>query len=222
MTPSQPRATSGSADGQAGRLLGVDPVDQGLVGLPPEREADGLLLRPGPGRIGGVGALERSDEAAVVEVEAGQDLVVRRRTLGVRAALVRALAVAARRCRPRSPALPRRGATAGRRRPSRDTPGTRAAGSRPRRAARKQCRLVADVLQVGREVQSRHVWETRPSPPTDASAYLRRAPGSHDHACLCIVMHMELKRVAVAGASGYAGGEVLRLLLGHPGWRSAP
>ena len=30
-------------------------------------------------------------------------------------------------------------------------------------------------------------------------------------------MHMELKRVAVAGASGYAGGEVLRLLLGHPG-----
>ncbi len=29
-------------------------------------------------------------------------------------------------------------------------------------------------------------------------------------------MHMKLKRVAVAGASGYAGGEVLRLLLGHP------
>jgi N-acetyl-gamma-glutamyl-phosphate reductase len=30
-------------------------------------------------------------------------------------------------------------------------------------------------------------------------------------------MHMTTKRVAVAGASGYAGGEVLRLLLGHPG-----
>ena len=30
-------------------------------------------------------------------------------------------------------------------------------------------------------------------------------------------MHMTRKRVAVAGASGYAGGEVLRLLLGHPG-----
>lgn len=30
-------------------------------------------------------------------------------------------------------------------------------------------------------------------------------------------MHMTSKRVAVAGASGYAGGEVLRLLLGHPG-----
>lgn len=29
-------------------------------------------------------------------------------------------------------------------------------------------------------------------------------------------MHMERVRVAVAGASGYAGGEVLRLLLGHP------
>ena len=30
-------------------------------------------------------------------------------------------------------------------------------------------------------------------------------------------MHMAKVRVAVAGASGYAGGEVLRLLLGHPG-----
>ena len=33
---------------------------------------------------------------------------------------------------------------------------------------------------------------------------------------ICIVMHMSTTRVAVAGASGYAGGEVLRLLLGHP------
>jgi N-acetyl-gamma-glutamyl-phosphate reductase len=32
-----------------------------------------------------------------------------------------------------------------------------------------------------------------------------------------MVMHMSKPRVAVAGASGYAGGEVLRLLLGHPG-----
>src|SRR5215212_1035489 len=32
----------------------------------------------------------------------------------------------------------------------------------------------------------------------------------------CIVMHMITIRAAVAGASGYAGGEVLRLLLGHP------
>jgi N-acetyl-gamma-glutamyl-phosphate reductase len=30
-------------------------------------------------------------------------------------------------------------------------------------------------------------------------------------------MHMDRARVAVAGASGYAGGELLRLLLGHPG-----
>src|SRR4051812_23568499 len=29
-------------------------------------------------------------------------------------------------------------------------------------------------------------------------------------------MHMSSKRVAVAGASGYAGGELLRLLLAHP------
>lgn len=32
-----------------------------------------------------------------------------------------------------------------------------------------------------------------------------------------MVMHMTSTRVAVAGASGYAGGELLRLLLGHPG-----
>ena len=31
-----------------------------------------------------------------------------------------------------------------------------------------------------------------------------------------MIMHMTSIRVAVAGASGYAGGEVLRLLLGHP------
>lgn len=31
-----------------------------------------------------------------------------------------------------------------------------------------------------------------------------------------MVMHMSKRRAAVAGASGYAGGEVLRLLLGHP------
>ena len=37
----------------------------------------------------------------------------------------------------------------------------------------------------------------------------------HHDALICIVMHMTV-RVAVAGASGYAGGELLRLLLGHP------
>ena len=31
-----------------------------------------------------------------------------------------------------------------------------------------------------------------------------------------MIMHMSKRRVAVAGASGYAGGEVLRLLLAHP------
>lgn len=39
----------------------------------------------------------------------------------------------------------------------------------------------------------------------------------HKHAGLCIVMHMGTgARIAIAGASGYAGGEILRLLLGHP------
>src|SRR5262245_65423033 len=31
-----------------------------------------------------------------------------------------------------------------------------------------------------------------------------------------MIMHMSRVRIAVAGASGYAGGELLRLLLGHP------
>ena len=45
---------------------------------------------------------------------------------------------------------------------------------------------------------------------------MERGPEADVHGVteLCIVMHM--KRVAVAGASGYAGGEVVRLLLQHP------
>ena len=39
-------------------------------------------------------------------------------------------------------------------------------------------------------------------------------PDVHRYRRLCIVMHMT--SVAVAGASGYAGGELLRLLLAHP------
>ena len=41
-------------------------------------------------------------------------------------------------------------------------------------------------------------------------------PDWHDHALHRMIMHMSQVRVAVAGASGYAGGELLRLLLGHP------
>src|SRR3712207_3808365 len=41
------------------------------------------------------------------------------------------------------------------------------------------------------------------------------ASSVHRRALACMVMHMSFS-VAVAGASGYAGGEVLRLLLGHP------
>src|SRR5689334_22647139 len=44
----------------------------------------------------------------------------------------------------------------------------------------------------------------------------RERTASRKHTFLCIVMHMSPITVAVAGASGYAGGEVLRLLLGHP------
>src|SRR6476661_8377117 len=40
-----------------------------------------------------------------------------------------------------------------------------------------------------------------------------RPPISYRFATLCIIIRM---RVAVAGASGYAGGELLRLLLAHP------
>src|SRR4051794_35843386 len=38
----------------------------------------------------------------------------------------------------------------------------------------------------------------------------------HGHSSVCIIMRMSHVRVAVAGASGYAGGELLRLLIGHP------
>src|SRR6185295_10902056 len=37
-----------------------------------------------------------------------------------------------------------------------------------------------------------------------------------DHADYCMIMQMNPIRVAVAGGSGYAGGELLRLLLAHP------
>src|SRR3954452_16600494 len=37
----------------------------------------------------------------------------------------------------------------------------------------------------------------------------------HGHPSVCIIMRMSHARVAVAGASGYAGGELLRLLIGH-------
>src|SRR5665647_3960992 len=44
----------------------------------------------------------------------------------------------------------------------------------------------------------------------------RSGMGCTSHAVACIFMHMTVW-VAVAGASGYAGGEVLRLLVAHPG-----
>src|SRR6476661_1315267 len=46
-------------------------------------------------------------------------------------------------------------------------------------------------------------------PRSTDRGHQNEVPGS------CIFMHMTV-RVAVAGASGYAGGELLRLLLSHP------
>ena len=43
----------------------------------------------------------------------------------------------------------------------------------------------------------------------------------HSHADRCMVVRMGM-RAAVAGASGYAGGELLRLLLGHPDLEVGP
>ena len=53
-------------------------------------------------------------------------------------------------------------------------------------------------------------------PFRDARHALTPTPPLAEYAVSCIVMHMTKRRVAVAGASGYAGGEVLRLLLAHP------
>ena len=57
-----------------------------------------------------------------------------------------------------------------------------------------------------------HVRAAKPHPSRTKSGSAEAC--MHRGARLCIVMHM--RRVAVAGASGYAGGEVVRLLLQHP------
>ena len=61
----------------AGGLLGVETVDEGLVGLPSEREAHGLLRRPAPRLLGRVGLLEGADERRGVGVEGLEETVVR-------------------------------------------------------------------------------------------------------------------------------------------------
>src|SRR4051794_2755267 len=52
-------------------------------------------------------------------------------------------------------------------------------------------------------------------PKASAPCSASITPRYKEYAGARIVMHMTF-RVAVAGASGYAGGELLRLLLGHP------
>ena len=60
----------------------------------------------------------------------------------------------------------------------------------------------------------------RPDPrveaPTTEKCEIAPKPVRRSMQTFCIVMQMPTTRVAVAGASGYAGGEVLRLLLAHP------
>ena len=78
--------------------------------------------------------------------------------------------------------------------------------------------LVADVLEVRRGVETAmqpNLVETDRQ-PRPRRPRLRIGADADDHACLCMIMQMSTIRVAVAGASGYAGGELLRLLLGHP------
>ena len=75
------------------------------------------------------------------------------------------------------------------------------------------------------------VWAATPSELADcdaesASAYDRKHQGrrpakaaGNQFATACITMQNRcMTSVAVAGASGYAGGEILRLLLGHPAY----
>ena len=66
------------------RQLGVEPVDQRLVRLSPQDEADGLFLRPGPGRVGGIGVAQCGDQPGRGLVEGGEQ---RRRTTSATARL---------------------------------------------------------------------------------------------------------------------------------------
>ncbi len=126
----------------------------------------------------------------------------------------------ARRPRSRS-AAPRPGATAGRRRAS---PGRSA--RRPWDRRRPARHGTGETRRAGAGGTSRGrggSWSEpsrghgQPRPP---GARLVGVPASeriqHEHAVICMIMHMSHYTVAVAGASGYAGGEVLRLLLRPP------
>ena len=70
------------------------------------------------------------------------------------------------------------------------------------------------MVEVVRELESGHVGDATGRTADNGERF--SDPTVERHTEFCIVMHMDRIRVAVAGASGYAGGEVLRLLLGHP------
>ena len=66
---------------RAREALGVDAVDERLVRLPPQDEADGVVVGPVPRPFGRVGALERRRQRGRPLVEGRQQAVVRVRTL---------------------------------------------------------------------------------------------------------------------------------------------
>ena len=174
---------------------------------------DGLLGRPRPGRLGGVGPLELGDQAGGVVVERGQQPVVRLGPLRARASSSGGGRAGADRLPPEPLHLGEVPQQVGR--APVGTPG------HPRlRVARRPARHGTGVTRGGCGRDSRGSRGSPCGEPSQAHRrahrHYRRNPLAHEHTAVCIVMHMTRKRVAVAGASGYAGGEVLRLLLGHP------
>ena len=188
--------------------LGVDPVDQRLVRLPAQDEAHGVVVGPVPRLVGRVGGLEHAPRGRPTTRRSAP---AGRRT--PRAAAARP--PPASRGGPSAPrptsAAPSRGATAGRRRSSRGTRAPAPPGRTPpgrRGTVRTRCAGGRGRSREGvGSPQHRRGGQGHPAS--------RFRPGSEEHAEQCIVMHMSVT-VAVAGASGYAGGEVLRLLLAHP------
>ena len=198
-------------------LLGVEAVDQRLVGLPPVGEAHGLLGRPAPGGLGGIrrSAAPRpappeysSYAASSPSYDAGRSGPTASSSSSPSGAAGRVRMMVAQnhctraRCQSRSAAV------------QSGQPGTRASGSQLGQHLAEARGVGLEVSEVVVELESRH--DEQRSHPAPTLAHPTNRPPANEHAALCIVMHMTRKRVAVAGASGYAGGELLRLLLGHP------
>src|SRR4051794_33171482 len=82
--------------------------------------------------------------------------------------------------------------------------------------SRRRDQNSARILGSG---QSRIRWCSRARMPASCTV---QKPGMSGHAWTCMVMHVNEAQtwtVGVTGATGYAGGEVCRLLAGHPNLR---